>query len=154
IASLVPISAGARLLEAAPRVSLDGVAQVNFPRRQGAIDPAAVPFVGEMAPIPVLQFLLNTVPLGPARKLAALAVATRELIEGGNGEQVINTLLRENAAASLDAVLFSNVAADATRPAGTLNGVAPLTPTAGGSDAMATDLGALAGEVSKVSASL
>src|SRR5262245_4357533 len=28
IASLVPISAGARLLEAAPRVSLDGVAQV------------------------------------------------------------------------------------------------------------------------------
>jgi hypothetical protein len=45
IASLAPLSAGARLLEAAPRVSLDGINSIALPARSGAIDPTKVPWV-------------------------------------------------------------------------------------------------------------
>jgi len=155
IASLAPISAAAKLLEAAPRVSLDGVYQVNFPRRLGAINPTSVPWVGEGAPVPVLQFVLSSAVLGPARKLAAIAVMTRELVESSSGEQVIGTLLRENAAVSLDTTMFSNQAATAAAPAGILNGVAPLTAAPNGDDqAMFTDLSKLAAAISGVTSGL
>jgi hypothetical protein len=84
---------------------------------------------------------LENAALDPSRKLAAIAVATRET--GSNGEAVIGQLLREDTARKLDASLFSNVAGDATRPLGILAGVSPLTAaTGGGNVAMKTDLGA------------
>jgi hypothetical protein len=153
ISSLSALSAAARLFDAAPRASLDGVQQLHYPRRLGAIDPSKVPWVGELGAIPVLPFVVEPATLGPPKKLAAIAVATRELIEGSNGEQVIRQLVRENAALSLDASLFSNLPATAARPAGIMNGVAPLTPTAG-SDAMMADLGMLAVEIGSVTAGL
>jgi hypothetical protein len=154
IASLAPISAAARLFEAAPRVSLVGINAMKFPARQGAIDPNAVLWVGEMGAGPVLQFNLASIEIGPARKLMAFAVVTREAATAGSAEIVITTLLRENAALSLDASLFSNTAATTVRPAGILNGVPPLTAAAAGSEAMDSDLAALAGAIANVTTGL
>jgi hypothetical protein len=154
VASLVPLSAGARLIEAAPRVSLDGAGSLLFPRRSGAISATAVPWVTEGDPAPVLQFVLEAVPLDSAKKLVAVCVLTRELFEHSAANQVMRTLLAENVAAALDASLFSNVASSTSRPAGILNGVSPLTAAAAGATAMATDLSALAKAIAPVTTGL
>jgi Phage capsid family len=155
IASLAAISAGARLIAAAPSVSLAGVEQICMPRGLGALQPDQVAWVPELGPIPVLPFVLEAAPVGPPKKLAAIVVASRELIESSSGEQVITQLLRENAAISLDASLFSATAATEARPAGILNGVAPLSGAPAGDDqAVSTDLTALAGAIGSVTAGL
>jgi len=59
VASLAPISAGAKLLEQAPRVTLDGYRQINIPQRVGAIAPDQVAWVAEGKSIPVAQFALR-----------------------------------------------------------------------------------------------
>jgi hypothetical protein len=149
ISSLVPFSAAARLFNVAPRVSLDGVNSITFPRRSGPIDPAAVPWIAQGAPIPVTQLILTSVQVGPACKLCIAVSMTRETAEHGSGEAVLTTLLRENAALALDASLFSNAAATADRPAGLLNGISALTAAPNGDDAaMAADLSALANAIS------
>jgi hypothetical protein len=56
VASLAPITAGAKLLEQAPRVTLDGYRQINIPQRVGAIAPDQVAWVAEGKSIPVAQF--------------------------------------------------------------------------------------------------
>ena len=57
----------------------------------------------------------------------------------------MTVVLVDAVAAALDVALFSNVAADTTRPAGLLNGVTPLTASTGtGITAMWDDLAALA----------
>jgi hypothetical protein len=92
IASLAPLSAAARLFEAAPRVSLDGKNLIQFPRRLGPIDPADVPWVVEAGPLPVLQYdVSGSATLGPTRKLAAIVVTTFETTESGAGEAVTRT---------------------------------------------------------------
>jgi hypothetical protein len=154
MASLVPLSAGARLLEAAPRVSLDGVGALLFPRRSGAISATAVPWVVEGDPAPVLQFVLEAATLGPAGKLIAIVVMTRELMEHSAANVVMRRLLAENVSAALDASLFSNVAATTARPAGILNGVAALTAATAGAGAMSTDLNALAKAIAPVTTGL
>ena len=92
IASLAPLSAAARLFEAAPRVSLDGKNLIQFPRRLGPIDPADVPWVVEAGPLPVLQYAVSgSATLGPTRKLAAIVVTTFETTESGAGEALTRT---------------------------------------------------------------
>jgi hypothetical protein len=154
IASLVPLSAGARLLTAAPRVDLSGVGSLLFPRRSGAISATAVPWVAEGDPAPVLQFVLESVPLNSATKLVAICVLTRELFEHSAANRVMRVLLAENVAAALDASLFSNVASSTSRPAGILNGVAALTAATAGAGAMSTDLNALAKAIAPVTTGL
>jgi len=155
IASLAPISAGAKLLEQAPRVTLDGYRQLNIPQRVGAIAPDQVGWVAEGKSIPVLQFALGSRPLGPVKKLAGIAVVTRDIAESSAAQQVIAQVLRENTAMSLDAALFSTASANTSRPAGILAGVAALTAaTGGGEAAMMADLAALAEAISGATASL
>jgi hypothetical protein len=79
---------------------------------------------------------------------------TRELLLHGFGETVLSKMLAENAAAALDTSLFSTTAASAIRPPGILAGVAALTPTVAGVDAMNSDLATLAGAISTVSSDL
>ena len=56
-------------------------------------------------------------------------------------EELFATLLRESANRSLDAALFAATAASASRPAGLINGLSTLTPTAsGGAAALAGDI--------------
>jgi hypothetical protein len=149
IGSLAPLSAGANLLNAAPRVSLEGVNQINFPRRLNPLNATDVAWIGELGPmpIPVMQIGSGST-LGPARKLCSAVVFTREVAESSAAEVVLRTLLRESTAFSLDGALFSNAAATTSRPAGILNGVTPLAAApAGDETAMANDLTKLAAAI-------
>ena len=86
---------------------------------------------------------------GPAALHAELSHRDPVTAAGSTGSTAPPTascavLLAENVAAALDASLFSNVASSTSRPAGILNGVAPLTAATAGAGAMSTDLNALA----------
>lgn len=155
VASLVPLSAAARLFAACLKVDLLGVNTISIPSRLGNIDPDEIPWVSQGAPIHVGQFSLTSTTVGPVHKLAVITAMTRELAEHASGEAVLTTLLRETAAVTLDTALFSDVAATSDRPAGLLNGIAPLTPATGGGDAaMSADLSALATAISDNSSAL
>jgi hypothetical protein len=118
VSSLAPLSAGAQLLNAAPRVSLKGVNAVSFPQRISPLRVEDVAWVAEGAPIRVPELRISGGgKLGPARKLAAIVVLTAELRESSAVDIVLTTQLRESAAFSLDASLFSNAAATVERPA-------------------------------------
>jgi hypothetical protein len=151
VATLAPASAAARLRNAGMKVSLTGENSVKLPRRNAA--PATnIAWVPEGGAIPVGQYSLDAVQVGPACKLAGIAVLTRAMIIDANGQQTVSTLLREDFAATLDYVVFGTAAAVAgTNPAGLLNGVSPLTATTGGDvtgqEAMLQDLNALAGVI-------
>jgi hypothetical protein len=151
-ASLAPMSAAASLIDAAPRVSLDRINSLKFPARSGSIDAAYLPWVGEGMPAPVLRFTFATAAtIGPACKLMAIVVMTREMAESSSAEMILTTILRENVSLALDASMFSTAAATAARPAGILAGLTPLTAaTGGGETAMTTDLSALAGAIGSV----
>ena len=141
LGSLASLSAGASLFAAAPHVSLEGIATVNFPRRANAIDANAVVWIDEGAPSRMPQLTITAgVTLGPAKKLMAIAVASRELVESSDGETVLDLLLRESASFSLDASVFSADAATSAKPAGLLNGISAQTKSAATdeSTAMAT----------------
>jgi hypothetical protein len=57
LASLVPISAAAKLIAAGLQVSLAGVNTLRIPRREGLANPA-VACVIESAPHPIAQYVL------------------------------------------------------------------------------------------------
>jgi HK97 family phage prohead protease len=104
-------------------------------------------FVGEGLPIPVRQGLFTSQTLTP-KKMAVITTWTREIDE--HSVPAIEGLLRnaigEDTAISLDSVLLDANPATVVRPAGILNGVAGLTPTAGGGFAAAVgDIKALTG---------
>jgi hypothetical protein len=150
VASLQPMSAAARLINAGIRLSLTGMYELNIPKRSTAKAASDVAWLAEGGPIPVKQYSLNTVTLGPTHKLPLMVDLTRELAEHGNGEAVITQLIREDLAASLDASLFDSTAAGSTRPAGLLNGVSAIsaTTTTNLTDAMLGDLVNIAAAIS------
>lgn len=154
IASLQPLSAAAKLFAAAPSASLDGVASISFPKRANAIAASDVLWVAEGAPIPVKRYSITGATLGPAKKLGVMVAASRQLMESDAAETALTLMLRESASLSLDASVFSNVAASAARPAGILAGIAALTPSTAGADAQIGDLEKLAAAISGTSAGL
>ena len=106
-------------------------------------------FVGEGAPIPVRQAAFTSQTLIP-KKMAVISTWTREMDE--HSVPAIEGLLREaiqqDTAVSIDSVLLDSNAATAIRPAGLRNGIAGLTPTAGGGfDALIGDLKGLTGAI-------
>jgi hypothetical protein len=127
-------SAAARLFQECLRLELSGhnaallPAMTTFPTSS---------FVAEGAPIPAVQGVFANVTLGPVRKLALITGMTEELAKHSaeSAEAIIRTAIAEAAAKTLDQYVFDNVAASTSRPAGLLNGVTPLTPTAGGGQA-------------------
>jgi HK97 family phage prohead protease len=90
-------------------------------------------FVGEGLPIPVRQGAFTSQTLLP-KKMAVITTWTREIDE--HSIPAIEGLLRDaiqtDTAIALDSVLIDSNAATVIRPAGILNGVSGLTPTAGG----------------------
>jgi HK97 family phage prohead protease len=90
-------------------------------------------FVGEGLPIPVRQGAFTSQTLLP-KKMAVITTWTREIDE--HSIPAIEGLLRDaiqtDTAIALDSVLIDTNPATAIRPAGILNGVSGLTPTAGG----------------------
>jgi hypothetical protein len=77
-----------------------------------------------------------------------IAGITAELAEHSDAEAVVRVAMGEAAAKSFDAAVFSTTAASATRPAGLLNGVTPISTTAGGAfTALQADIKALVGAI-------
>ena len=139
---LGPASAASRLIAAGTTVPLARRSSIRFPRRSGP--PEVLPWVAEGAPIPVKQYSLDAAVLGPSGKFATIVVLSAELARASDAEAVFEAILREDAAISLDAAVFSDAAATDDNPAGLLFGVTPITAaTGGGLGAMQADLARL-----------
>jgi len=148
LATLVPVSAGADLLNRALGLSFDGAAQITVP----AIAVPTADFVVEMAPIPVQQATTSAgVSLVP-HKLAVITSLTGEMMRNSNAEALVRTVLVESTGPAIDKVLFSANPSATDRPAGILNGITALTPAGPGekSSALVDDLQALATAIAPV----
>jgi capsid protein len=147
IASLRPVSAAGRLIDAGTRISLDGQKAVVLP---GVSNFPVAPFVAESGVTPTGQPTLTSVTLGPVSRIGLIVTATKEwaIHAAAALEDVLGALLREAGARALDAALFSATAASTTRPAGLIAGLSTLTPTTGGGvAALAGDTSALIDEL-------
>jgi hypothetical protein len=150
VGTLAPTSAAAAVFAKAFRASLAGIASLSLPRRASPPAAADVPWFEQGQPIPVGQLSVSGgATLGPPKKLAIIIGLTRQTMESSAAESVLTDMLRESVSFSLDASVFSTLAATDARPAGILNGIAGLTATAGGGTAaMEGDLEKLATAVS------
>lgn len=103
---------------------------VRVPYHQPA--PAGA-FVAESNAIPVIQVAITSL-LMEAKKLASISTVTREMAQGAvvNLERTLQTLMSEDLTLTMDSILLSNGAVSAAAPAGLLNGLTSLVPTAGG----------------------
>jgi hypothetical protein len=127
LTSMAPASAAVRLFERALHINLAGIDQTNI----GRLVMPAPGFVAEGSPIPVVSGTAASTPVGPARKLAFIVGLSSELefSTPENASAIIGRALADAAMKQLDVVVFDAVAGDATRPAGLLNGVTPITAT-------------------------
>jgi len=144
--TLMPKSVFPRLSGAGLSLSFGRYGKIVIPTRSRT-PTIAGSFVGEGLPIPVRQGAFTSQTLTP-KKMAVITTWTREIDE--HSVPAIEGLLRnaigEDTAISLDAVLLDANPATLVRPAGILNGVAGLTPTAGGGfNAAVGDIKALTG---------
>jgi hypothetical protein len=107
-------------------------------------------FVGEGQPIPVRKAGLTSITLTP-KKMAVISTMTKEMSEHSTPsiESVIRQAMNEDTAEAIDIALIDNVAADAIRPAGLLNGLTTLTPAASGTqfEKMVADINTLAAPI-------
>jgi hypothetical protein len=150
--SIGPQSAGSALLKRGISLQFSNNAAIRVPSITSAASAAS--FVQEGNPIPVEQFSFSSgVTLAP-RKFLALSVFTREIFEHSvpSIEAIVRNVLAEAVGLSLDSAMFSSTAGDASRPAGLLVGLSPITPTSAGDFAMVTDVQLLAAAVAPVSA--
>ncbi len=150
LGALAELSAAVRVIEAGTRLPLT-TKELLIPRRANAAAPVGnVAWVSEGAAIPVRQAQLDAVTLGPPKKIASIIAMSREQFEFGNGA-VLEMPLREDVSATLDASLFDDSAAAATRPAGIRAGISPITAATFSAtnplEAMLTDLQNLAGAI-------
>jgi Phage capsid family len=143
VASLVPVSAAAALVARSLQLRFDSAAQLNVP---GLTLPRA-DFVGEGLAIPVQQGLSSAGATVSPAKLAMILPLTNELVAHSNAEAMMRQLLLESVGPTLDAAMLSASAAVAgLRPAGILEGVAPLAASSAATplDAMVADVAAIA----------
>jgi HK97 family phage major capsid protein len=114
------------------RATLGRFAVLSMPTRSVSASVAGS-FVAEGAPIPVRQAAFVPVTIG-LKKMAVISSYTREIAEHSNPqiEGILRSLIAEDTSIAIDTILVDANAATAIRPAGLRNGVAGLTPTAGG----------------------
>jgi len=134
------VSAAADLIDRGLKVNMDGVAEVYIPGR--ALSAAAAgQWVAEGGAAPVRALNFSNAAILRPRKLAVITTYSRELADSSNIEEIVRAMNSEAAGLALDLAMLSNSAGDATKPAGLLFNIAPLTSTAGGGqNAMAQDL--------------
>jgi hypothetical protein len=152
---LVPFSAGAQLFDCALSLTLG--ADTGAFIIPGMTYTTGAGWVADGMPKPVIQGLTSGARIDP-RKIAGITVVSSELYAQESIDVVLQTLLAESAGQALDAVLFSNQAGNAAHPPGLLAGIAPLTPSTGGTgtnktDAFLDDIVVLASAVAPVSGS-
>ena len=108
IGSLQPESAAAALFEQSVRLNLPANLSITVPGRASAGPASGV--VAESAPIPVATMPVASGTLAPV-KIATIIVLSAEVANlGTGGLPLFETLLRENAALSLDTLVFGSVA--------------------------------------------
>src|SRR4029077_20332322 len=138
MARFMPKSVFPRLSAAGLGLSFGRNGKIVIPTRSRTPNIAGS-FVGEGQPIPVRQGAFTSQSLTP-NKMAVITTWTREIDE--HSVPAIQGLLRDaiqyDTGVALDAILLDTNAATTVRPAGILNGVAGLTPTAGGGFAALT----------------
>ncbi|HVG51645.1 MAG TPA: phage major capsid protein [Xanthobacteraceae bacterium] len=145
---LLPSSVYPSLSALGLRLTFGRNGRINVPTRS-ATPTVAGSFVGEGAPIPVRQAAFTAAALTP-KKMAVITTWTREMDEHSVPaiEGLLRNAIQEDTAISIDTVLLDNNPATTIRPAGLRNGVAGLTPTAGGGfNALVGDLKGLTGAV-------
>jgi HK97 family phage major capsid protein len=125
---LSPVSAVGGLTAATPEMPLswdEGLGVIPVP----AVNMQNVSgFVGEAAPMPVMEGSSSTVSLKP-HKYGCIVPLTSELFRYSHAPELIQRALLEGVGASIDSILFSSNAATASAPAGLMLGIAPVTPT-------------------------
>jgi HK97 family phage prohead protease/HK97 family phage major capsid protein len=144
--TLMPKSVFPRLSAAGLSLSFGRNGKISIPTRSRT-PTIAGSFVGEGLPIPVRQGAFTAQILTP-KKMAVITTWTRELDEHSIPaiEGLLRQAIQEDTAVSLDSVLLDANAATVVRPAGILNGVASLPPTAGGGfNAVLGDIKAISG---------
>src|SRR5262249_19777446 len=147
---LIPASAGAALLARGVQLNFAGAASISVP----AIAVPTADFVAELAPIPVVVETTSTAATLAPFKLAVITTLSGEMMRSANAEDLIRQALIESTGPAIDKVLFSASAAGTDRPAGLLNGIAGLTPTASGpakGEVLVDDLQKLATAIAPVS---
>ncbi len=122
LVSLAPYSGAARLIELALKATLTNAEYAtSYPvRPSGAATPA---WVEEGGPIPLSSSNFLNVPIGPPKKLASIVAWSRELSKRSDADAIMETMLREDVAAGLDAAFFATTAASSAANAGLLDGV-------------------------------
>jgi hypothetical protein len=143
---VAPTSTAAQVFDRCMKLDFNGVYQINVPYAASHATPL---FAGEGLPIAVVRSPVATTTVGPVKKFGFITTATRELLDSSpeNVAAILGRLLGEAADKSLDAAVFSNTAADATRPAGLLVGANLVTASTTGAttaDSAAADLAAFA----------
>jgi hypothetical protein len=147
--TLVPASAGAALLARGIKLSFNGAAQIGVP----SIAIPVADFVAEGAAIPVVQAPTTPGPTLSPHKIAAVVSASGELLRNPSAEDLLRAMLVEATAPAIDKNLFSANAGDAIRPAGLLNGIAPLAASSATDkiEALSDDLQSIAKALAPVS---
>ena len=146
--ALGPASAAAQLMRDGLVIAWDGRAIISVPGFVADVTDAA--WVAEGDPIPVQQLVAAPGTLDP-RKIASIAVLTREMIESSNAETLVGNALMRAAGLALDAAFFDSAAASAARPAGIRNGISTTAPGSSiGTEGMIEDVGNLLNAVGRV----
>jgi HK97 family phage prohead protease len=134
-----------RLAMKGPRFTFGQYGVIKIPAR-GATPTINGSFIGEGQPIPVRKLGLTSISLTP-KKMGVISEFTREMalhsipsIEG-----VVRQAINDDTAVAIDTVLIDANAATTIRPAGLVNGIAGLTPSAAAAriDKIIADVSAL-----------
>jgi hypothetical protein len=138
ILALAPQSAGAALLRRSLNVDLGRAGAVVVPSVVARASDFA--FVGQGAAIPVIQLAFEG-PMLSLRKLASIAVFSREVVEHTASESIVRAVLGESLALAVDLAVLGDTAGDDNRPGGLRHAVAALAASAEtGEAAIAEDI--------------
>jgi hypothetical protein len=143
--ALVPVSAGAGLLQRSLGLRFDGAAQISIPD----VTMPVADFVAEQAAIPVTSSVSSFTHL-ESFKLAAIVVLTSEMIASSNAEVLVRSALVNACGPGLDKKLFdSNAGTPGLRPPGLLFGKTAIAPSTNADKlaALVADLSALGASV-------
>jgi len=131
VMAIATLSAAAGLIQRGMKIDFARRASIRVPGRiLDATD--AGQWVGEGKPGVVRTQRMTSGPTLTPHKLVVITSFSREMSEQSAIEQVSRALIQEASALALDKALFGTQADDGITPGGILNGVAPITATAGG----------------------
>lgn len=146
--NLIPLSAGAALLDLCIGLQFDGAAEIRLPQ----LNPGSIvaSWISEGSAIPSRAGQTSGGPTLTPFKLAVLVSLSGEMVRFTAAEELIKIVLNESVGPSIDAALFGAAAGvPGLSPPGLLNGIVPLAPATGTIyEAMMSDLGSLGGAVS------